>query len=312
MSERLYDQDLDHAPAPRTLLSRSEQTLQEAGRLVQEAPRRLRRVPGQQQPGERDVLELAQVAEIVLAGQTSFPSPAQRFTQRALGDQHPCSHRRDRTDVRVEVTHVQPLRLGEEVEGGVQIPFRLTDPRHRDPPAIPVLREAGVLAQFLARQQMLPGGIEIIAFDQDLADAHVRVRGPSHRGWGVVGRQLQSPLVAGHRLPETPLGDPDVGQDDRAADHVREVAGLLQTGRGIGVPAVRGSEIRVRPRGESQQGGCRTPRDMIILADQVQRAPGMSHGAGHVAEDPGLAGTVDGDRRREGAKLLLVRDHHLR
>ena len=119
--------------------------------------------PGQEHPGEGDVLELAQVAEVVLDGEASLTRPAERLTQ------PPCAtHTRARSaetgrTFGGEVTHVQALRLVEQVERAAQIPFGLPYPRHRDAPAIPVLRQAGVLAQFLARQQVLHGGIKLVA-----------------------------------------------------------------------------------------------------------------------------------------------------
>ena len=51
---------------------------------------------------------------------------------------------------------------------------------------------------------------------------------------------------------------------------------------------------------------------MIVLTDEVERPPGMCHGSGHIAEDQGLSGTVDGDRTRKSAKSLLVHNDHLR
>ena len=76
----------------------------------------LGRVPGQEHPGQGDVLELAQVAELVLDGQAPLTHPAERFTQLALRDPHPRPQRRDRPHVGGEVADVQALRLVEQVE----------------------------------------------------------------------------------------------------------------------------------------------------------------------------------------------------
>ena len=98
------------------------------------------------------MLELVQIAEVVLDGQASLTRPAERFTQLFLRDQHPCPQGRDRPHIGEVVTHIQALRLVEQVEGAAQISFGLADPSHRDPPAIAVLRQADVLAELLAAQ----------------------------------------------------------------------------------------------------------------------------------------------------------------
>jgi hypothetical protein len=51
---------------------------------------------------------------------------------------------------------------------------------------------------------------------------------------------------------------------------------------------------------------------VVVLTDEVEGPPGVSHGAGHVTENPGLPGTVYSDQRRESAKSLLIHDHHPR
>ncbi len=64
----------------------------------------------------------------------------------------------------------------------------------------------------------------------------------------------------------------------------------------IGVPAVRRIEVPARPEREAQERGGRSTSEMVVLADEVERAAGMGHRAGHIAEEPGQSGTVDGDR----------------
>src|SRR5262249_53869886 len=65
-----------------------------------------------------------------------------------LRNPHPCLERRNRPRIRKEVTRVQALRLAQEVERACQIALRLPDASHRDAPAILVLRQSGVVAQF--------------------------------------------------------------------------------------------------------------------------------------------------------------------
>ena len=182
-------------------------------------------VPRQEHPGQGDVLELAQVTEVVVDGQALLTRPAEGFTEPALRDPDPCLQRRDRPHIREEVAHIQALRLVEQVECAAQVSFSLAYPGHRDPPAIRVLRQPGVLAQLLAAQQVLRGGMQIVALAVDLAHPHVHVcRSPQNRP-ALLRRTLQCLLVGAHRLAETTLRDPDVRQRDRAAEDIGDVPG---------------------------------------------------------------------------------------
>src|SRR5947208_3225307 len=116
-----------------------QEAFQEPGRLVYGALRALGRVAGQEHPGQGDVLELAQVAEVVVDGQTSLTGPAEGFTQLPLGDPHPCPQGRDRPHVGEEVTRIEALRLVEQVDCAARVSFSLAYPGHRVPPAMPVM-----------------------------------------------------------------------------------------------------------------------------------------------------------------------------
>ena len=192
-------------------------------------------VLGQERPGQGDVLELAQVAEVVLNGQALLTRPAEGVIQPPLRDPHPCPQRRDRTHVGREVTHVQALRLVEQVERAVQISFSLPDPSHRDAPAIAVLRQPGVLAQLLARQQVLRGGSQVVTLAVERAHPYVHVcRSPQNRP-ALLRCKLQRLLVGAHRLAETTLRNPDVRQRDRTTEDVGDVPRPLQTRHAVGV-----------------------------------------------------------------------------
>src|SRR5215469_13799715 len=95
--------------------------------------------PGQEHPGQGDVLERAQVAEVVRNGEATLTCPAEGFTQPPLRDPHPCHERRDRTHIGEEVTHIQAFCLLEQVESTGQISFGLSYASHRNAPAILVL-----------------------------------------------------------------------------------------------------------------------------------------------------------------------------
>src|SRR6266496_6515634 len=96
-------------------------------------------IPGQEHPGQGDVLELVQVAEVVRNGEALLPRPAYGFTHPPLRRPHPCHERRDRTHIGGEVTHIQALCLVEQVESALQIALGLPYPSLSYAPTRPVL-----------------------------------------------------------------------------------------------------------------------------------------------------------------------------
>jgi hypothetical protein len=157
---------------------RLQEAFQESARLIEETRPALCRVLSQEHSREADVLELTQVADVVISGQTLLADPAERFTQAALPDPHPRPHRRDGSDVWKEVTDVPALCFIEQVECTVEISFSLPNPRHSDPPAIRVLRQAHVLAQLLALPQTPGSSRQVVALAVELAHPDVHVCGP--------------------------------------------------------------------------------------------------------------------------------------
>ena len=125
--------------------------------------------PRQEHPGQGDVLELAQVRQVVISGQVLLTRPAEGSTESALPDPDLCPQRRNRPHIREEVADIAALRLVEQVKGAGQVALSLRHPGHGYSPAIPVLRQSGVLAQILARQQALGGGAQVAALAVDLA-----------------------------------------------------------------------------------------------------------------------------------------------
>ena len=105
-----------------------------------------------------------------------------------------------------EVAQVHPLRLVEQGECAGQIALGFPDSGHRDPPPVGVLRQPGVLAQLLAAEQVLGGGVQIAAFAGDLAHAHVHVRRSAEHGPGFLGGELQGPLERAQRVAQATLG----------------------------------------------------------------------------------------------------------
>ncbi len=85
---------------------------------------------------------------------------------------------------------------------------------------MPVLRQAGVLAQLGARRQVLPRGLEIVALAEHHAQPHVHVRRAPQHGGAVRRRGGQSVLVDGYRVAESAARDGNVGQGDGDAERV--------------------------------------------------------------------------------------------
>src|SRR5690606_23491047 len=112
----------------------------------------------QQKPGQRDVLKLPQVRQVVIRGQVALARPRQGLAQSSLGNQHPCPECPDRSYVRMEVTYIQALGLFEQNERAVQVTLNYQDPSHRDAASIAMLRKPDRLAQIHAARHVLAGG----------------------------------------------------------------------------------------------------------------------------------------------------------
>ena len=216
MRERLQHQDLDDAsrPLPR-VPPPAQETLQEcpwpraAGAFVPIAP-----VPGDEHPRQGDVLELAQVAEVVVDGQAPLAHPAQGLGQPALRDPHPRLQRRDGTHVGIRApgrTGAPPRRAGRARRPG--LPAASFDPRHRrrtSDGGYPATRRARPAPCFSA-------GSRVAASRS--SRSRCSSLSPTYRSAvpqariALLRRQLQRLLVGPRRLAETTLRHPDVRQE---------------------------------------------------------------------------------------------------
>ncbi|HVL06028.1 MAG TPA: hypothetical protein VM388_08570 [Acidimicrobiales bacterium] len=169
-----------------------------------------------------------------------------------------------------------------------------------------------MLAQLPARRQVPAGAVEVVALEEQLAHADVEVGHPPHDRRHVLARPAQALLVGAHRVMEAPLRDAEVGQSDGAGDLICVVAGPLQAGHALGVPAVGGVEVAVRPVRQPEERGSCAPLENVLLADELEHPAGVGHRAGHVAVQPGQRGPVHGDGARQHAELRFVHDHHRR
>jgi hypothetical protein len=85
---------------------------------------------------------------------------------------------------------------------------------------MPVLWQAGVLAQLLGLCQQLSGETEVVVLAVEGAHADVHVRCPAQHRPVLARVHLQRLLVGAHRVAQPALGDPEVSQSDRAREYV--------------------------------------------------------------------------------------------
>ena len=136
------------------------------------------------------------------------PGPAARFAQPSLIDPDTCPQRGDWPDPWVEVGDIQALGVVEQGERAGRISLharvRAMATHHR----YGFWRDPRCVAHLLADHQVLHGRIEVIAFEEAFAHAHVHVRRPAQRDRTLLGREAQASLVRVHGFPETTLLDP--------------------------------------------------------------------------------------------------------
>ena len=250
-------------PAPPALLGGDAEPLEEPVRRTQRRRRTLGRVLGEQDPGQGDVLVLADVGQVVVRGdvRARAPSPgpptagpAPRAGVLACAGTGPHVGR--------EVADVDALGLLEQRDGAGQVAFGLAQLGAGDPPAVRVLRQTQVLAQLLGSAQVVGGRPEVVALEGDLAESRRACPAvPRITVSGLVGRRAQRVLEGTSGVAEPSLGDPEVGERDRAAEHVRDVPGPAQPLDGGRVAAVRGLQVSARPGGEAGEG--RRGRDWL-------------------------------------------------
>ena len=78
----LQHQDLEHASAPTAVLRRLQEPVEQPHRVGERAPCPLGGGPREQRPGERHVLVLAEVIEVVVGGQPPLAHPGRASSSR--------------------------------------------------------------------------------------------------------------------------------------------------------------------------------------------------------------------------------------
>ncbi len=110
---------------------------------------------------------------------------------------------------------------------------------------------------------------------------------PRRTRLALLRRSCNALLIGAHCLVETTLRYPYIRQGDSAPEGVREVPGPLHPCHALGIRPVRCLQIPARPGGESQEPRCRSAPEMVVLRCEVERPPGVCHGAGHIAQSQG-------------------------
>ena len=182
---------------------------------------------GDEQPGERGVLELADVAERVTRREVELLRPGARLSEPAMRDQHSRSDRGDRVDVRREVAEIEPLGLVKQRDRAIEITLCLEDASLHDPGSVGIPREGELVAQAASGLEVRPGLVESAALVRDVGEAGVHVRRAAERRFGT-GGEREALLVDPHRVAEPALRQADVGADDRTAHQIGDVARLLE------------------------------------------------------------------------------------
>ena len=194
VSERLQRQDLDHAPYPAAFFRRMQEALQQSRGVVNGTIHPLALIPGDEHSRQRHVLELVQVAEIVVDGQASFTRPLQRFGHPTLRSPDPGLQSRYGARVRQGRPDEQALSLVQQAESALQIALCLVEPSLGNTPAAPPYRQLRLLAQFLASQQVFCGSSQVTPFKVQLTQPPIQVSRFRRQRLALVHHDLQQPL----------------------------------------------------------------------------------------------------------------------
>ena len=307
--ERPQREDVDARPDAPAGLGRLIQAIEEGLRRLEGARVRAQRMLREQHLRVGDVLELARIGQGLVGGDAMVDHPAAH----GLGIAQRCVDARpagvERAHVRGEVGDVHPLGIGEELEGDLQLTLGLGQHSGGSPPAIRELRQAHCLAKVLGARQMLACDVGLAAFETDLRQSDVHVGNPS-QARRILGRQTQRVLVALPRIEEPALRDADVGQRDRAAEHVRLVARTHEVPDADLVLGMSVVEIATGPAGQSRQRRGRTADGLVVGRRLVLGLLSAIDRCREVARDEGERRPVQVHGSGDARQLGLVDDHH--
>ena len=208
-----------------------QQALAGAGRRRRAGRRSARVACREEQPGEGEVLELAQVVEVVVGRQAPLARPAERLGEPSLRDPDPRPQRRDRAHVRERSRRrsaARPRRAASSAPSRSPSACRSRAIATRQrygfcgrPACSPSSRLLREVLRRGRRGRRARGGARSCPTCMSAV--------PRRTGSPVPVGELQRPArrCASPRA-RRPCATPDVGQGDRAAEHVGDVAGPLQ------------------------------------------------------------------------------------
>ena len=132
-----------------------------------------------------------------------------------------------------------------------------------------------MLAELGAGPEVLGRGVEVVALDGEHARARRACRPrPGARGARVGVPQRGSNVRCG--VAEPALGDLDVGERERAAQDVGEVAAGLEAGDRLGVASLGRVEVAAGPVRQARAGPRRRPAGGVVGAGQVEHPVGVA------------------------------------
>ena len=169
-----------------------------------------------------------------------------------------------------------------------------------------VLRQPQVLAQVLARLEMLPGAFKIPALEQDHTQPHVHVSCAAQERAVLTSAQCQEMLEDPHRVAEATLDHPQVRQRDGAPEDVGDVPGLLQLRHPLDVPVVGGCTSPPR-HSASAMSDAAAPRPRWSSVGNEVEGPSGEHQRGwYVLVHQGLTGPVHRNQARKASEFLIA------
>src|SRR4028118_1045629 len=98
-------------------------------------------------------------------------------------------------------------------------------------------------------------------------------------------------------LVEMALRHPDVSQNKRATDRNKDVAGHPHIRHEIDKGSMGCLQVPARPICDPQKRSQDSALVIVTPRQEIERPPGVRHGAGHIAESLGMCGTGSGYRR---------------
>ena len=267
---------------------------------------------GHEHPGKRDVLVLADVAQVVIDRQSALADPGSGLAQTALRGMDPRCLRGEGPGHGVVLADEDTLSVLQQGEGAIGITLSQAELCHGDAPSVGVLGQATEVSKVIAQPKVIGGSIEVVPLQAQLAQPHVHVTRSAQDGCRAVRRHPQALFVAPHRLVQTPLGDTDLRQWSVATDRIDGVARALQARHRLRPEAMGGLEITTSPVRQGKEPRRRTAPEWIVFAGEIERPMGERLRPLAVAVHLCLGGSIQGNGAGQPPELGFVNDDHRR